>query len=377
MKEKIREYALSLGFDVVGFTTADSFDRDEIEALKRIDDNYMAGLPWYTKERVRKMNRPAVLLEDARSVISLATSYLSREPKTPSNLEGRIARYAWGDDYHQILKEKLRKFCSELHVITNRPVKTRIFVDDGPMNDRAAANRSGVGWLGKNTNIINPDYGSWVLLAQVITDLELPPDKALKKNCGSCVQCIIDCPTDAIVSPYVIDNRRCISYLTIELRGAIPRDMRPLIGDWVFGCDICQEVCPVNIKAKQRRTEAFQQKQGFSTQELIPILEMDQETFSFVYRASPIKRAKLVGLQRNACVALGNNGDVAAVPALQSVLLVGASLVRLHAAWALGRIGGNEAMEVLHTARLSEHDKDVLEEINTSLSENGEKISMY
>ncbi len=377
MKEKIREYALSLGFDVVGFTTADSFDRDEIEALKRIDDNYMAGLPWYTKERVRKMNRPTVLLEDARSVISLATSYLSREPRTPSNVEGRIARYAWGDDYHQILKEKLRKFCSELHVITDRPVKTRIFVDDGPMNDRAAANRSGVGWFGKNTNIINPDYGSWVLLAQVITDLELQPDKALKKNCGSCVQCIVDCPTDAIVAPYVIDNRRCISYLTIELRGAIPRDMRPLIGDWVFGCDICQEVCPVNIKAKQRRTEAFQQKQGFSTQELIPILEMDQETFSFVYRASPIKRTKLVGLQRNACVALGNNGDVAAVPALQSVMLGGAPLVRLHAAWALGRIGGDEAMEALHAARVSEHDQDVLEEINTSLSENGEKVSMY
>lgn len=377
MKEKIREYALSLGFDVVGFTTADSFDRDEIEALKRIDDNYMAGLPWYTKERVRKMNRPTVLLEDARSVISLATSYLSREPRTPSNVEGRIARYAWGDDYHQILKEKLRKFCSELHVITDRPVKTRIFVDDGPMNDRAAANRSGVGWFGKNTNIINPDYGSWVLLAQVITDLELQPDKALKKNCGSCVQCIVDCPTDAIVAPYVIDNRRCISYLTIELRGAIPRDMRPLIGDWVFGCDICQEVCPVNIKAKQRRTEAFQQKQGFSTQELIPILEMDQETFSFVYRASPIKRTKLVGFQRNACVALGNNGDVAAVPALQSVMLGGAPLVRLHAAWALGRIGGDEAMEALHAARVSEHDQDVLEEINTSLSENGEKVSMY
>ena len=153
--------------------------------------------------------------------------------------------------------------------------------------------------------------------------------------------------------------------------------MRPLIGDWAFGCDICQEVCPVNIKAKQRRTEAFQQKQGFSTQELIPILEMDQETFSFVYRASPIKRTKLVGLQRNECVALGNNGDVAAVPALQSVMLGGAPLVRLHAAWALGRIGGDEAMEALHAARVSEHDQDVLEEINTSLSENGEKVSMY
>ena len=377
MKEKIREYAVSLGFDVVGFTTSDSFDRDEREALKRVDDNYMAGLPWYTKERVRKMNRPAALLNGARSVISLATSYLSGEPEPPSKVEGRVARYAWGDDYHQILKKKLRNFCSGLRVLAGGPVKTRIFVDDGPMNDRAAANRSGVGWFGKNTNIINPDYGSWVLLAQVITDLELEPDEALKKNCGNCVQCIVDCPTDAIVSPYVIDNRRCISYLTIELRGAIPRDMRPLIGDWIFGCDICQEVCPVNIKAKHRPVEAFRQKPGFSIQELIPILEMDQDTFSIVYRGSPIKRAKLVGLQRNACVALGNNGDAAAVPALQSVLSYGKPLVRLHAAWALGRIGGNQALEALCMARVSEHDQDVLEEINTSLSENGEKTLMH
>ena len=368
--ETIKELAISKGFDVVGVTNADNFERDEIEALKRIRDGHMDGYSWYNEERVKKMNRPSELLEDAQSIISLACSYLGDSADSSDTLNGRIARYSWGDDYHRVLKKRIADFCADLSELVDIELKLRIFVDDGPMNDRAAARRSGVGWVGKNTNILTPSHGSWVLLGQVITNLPLPSDLPLKKSCGNCVRCIDDCPTGAIVAPYVIDNKRCISYLTIELRGVIPRDLRPLMGDWIFGCDICQDVCPVNLKALPGHLEEFKQRNGFSTPELVPILEMDQVTFSDRYKNSPIKRTKLVGLQRNACVALGNNGDKKAILPLSKALCFSEeSVVRLHAAWAIGRIGGREAATVLERAGDSESDAAVLEEIILSLEE--------
>ena len=368
--ETIKELAISKGFDVVGVTNADNFERDEIEALKRIRDGHMDGYSWYNEERVKKMNRPSELLEDAQSIISLACSYLGDSADSSDTLNGRIARYSWGDDYHRVLKKRIADFCADLSELVDIELKLRIFVDDGPMNDRAAARRSGVGWVGKNTNILTPSHGSWVLLGQVITNLPLPSDLPLKKSCGNCVRCIDDCPTGAIVAPYVIDNKRCISYLTIELKGVIPRDLRPLMGDWIFGCDICQDVCPVNLKALPGHLEEFKQRNGFSTPELVPILEMDQVTFSDRYKNSPIKRTKLVGLQRNACVALGNNGDEKAILPLSKALCSSEeSVVRLHAAWAIGQIGGREAATVLERAGDSESDAAVLEEIILSLEE--------
>ena len=194
------------------------------------------------------------------------------------------------------------------------------------MLDRAAANRAGIGWFGKNTNILTPQFGSWVFLGQVITDLVLEPDAPLKKSCGSCVRCIDDCPTGAIVAPYVIDNARCISYLTIENRGPIPRELRPLMQDWVFGCDICQDVCPVNRKARPgvfntedtESTEDFMRKGNRSVLsvssvvdgflDLVKLLEMSEEEFRSRFAGTSIMRAKWVGMQRNACVALGNLG---------------------------------------------------------------------
>ena len=368
--ETIKELAISKGFDVVGVTNADNFERDEIEALKRIRDGHMDGYSWYNEERVKKMNRPSELLEDAQSIISLACSYLGDSADSSDTLNGRIARYSWGDDYHRVLKKRIADFCADLSELVDIELKLRIFVDDGPMNDRAAARRSGVGWVGKNTNILTPSHGSWVLLGQVITNLPLPSDLPLKKSCGNCVRCIDDCPTGAIVAPYVIDNKRCISYLTIELKGVIPRDLRPLMGDWIFGCDICQDVCPVNLKALPGHLEEFKQRNGFSTPELVPILEMDQVTFSDRYKNSPIKRTKLVGVQRNACVALGNNGDKKAILPLSKALCSSEeSVVRLLAAWAIGSIGGREAATVLERARDSESDAGVLEEIILSLEE--------
>lgn len=365
----VRTYATSLGFDLVGITSAEPFLLNEQAALERVRDGMMDGLTWYTEERVRRANRPKVLLEGAQSVISLAISYNSGPPDDNGDISGKVARYAWGDDYHEVIKKRLREFCDGLEERLETPVRTRIFVDDGPMNDRAAAERSGIGWFGKNTNILTPTHGSWVFLAQVVTDLQLAPDAPLKKTCGSCVLCIDACPTGAIVAPYVLDNRKCISFLTIELRGSIPKDLRPLVGDWVFGCDICQDVCPVNRKAAETLEPAFQRRHDFSAPELMPLLELDDKGFSERFRNSPIKRAKRVGLQRNVCVALGNIGDDAAVPALASALASDSSLVRGHAAWALGRIGGEEAITALQSASDQSQVDDVRDEIQDALDQ--------
>jgi len=370
LEQNIKEYGTSLGFDVVGITTAEPFLRDEEAAIDRIRRGLMDGLPWYTEERVHRSTHPELLLSGARSIISLAMSYLTGVPQ-PTGHEpiGKVARYAWGDDYHDVLKARLKEFVAGLEPRLGRAVKTRIFVDDGPMNDRAAAERAGVGWFGKNTNILTPSHGSWVFLAQVITDLDLEPDRPLAKTCGSCVRCIDPCPTGAIVAPYVVDNTRCISFLTIELRGAIPRELRPLVGDWVFGCDICQEVCPVNRKAALGLEPAFRQRHDFAAPALLPLLELDDEGFRERFRNSPVKRAKRVGLQRNVCVALGNIGDSVAVPALARCVAESEPLVRRHAAWALGRIGGPEARDALESALAAEADAHVQEELETALAD--------
>lgn len=373
---KIKKYALTVGFDLVAITTADSFYRDERAALQRINEGLMDGLPWYTIERVKKMNRPTALLDSARSVISLAVSYKSVATESPigaipekhrSLLTGKIAQYARGNDYHDVIKKRLKQFVVGIQEIVEHTITTRIFVDDGPMNDRAAAERAGVGWFGKNTNILTPTHGSWVFLAQVVTDMVLRPDSPLKKTCGNCVRCIDDCPTGAIVAPYVLDNKKCISYLTIELRGVIPRELRSLMGDWIFGCDICQDVCPVNFKAKSTTDAEFQKRHDFDAPELLPLLEMNDQDFRIRFQNSPIKRAKRVGLQRNVCVALGNIRDPRSIEALTKVLLTGDTLVRIHAAWAIGRIGGVDALASLESASIHEEDNAVLEEIELSI----------
>ena len=372
LERKVKSLALSLGFDRVGIANAAPFERDEEAATQRVRDGLMDGLPWYTEERVHRMNRPELLLEDARSVISMAANYNTGPPSSEhpesQSPRGRVARYAWGRDYHNVIKARLRRFARELPDAVGQPVRTRYFVDDGPMNDRAAAERSGVGWFGKNTNILTPTHGSWVFLAQVVTDLELKPDPPLKKTCGECIRCIPACPTDAIVAPYVVDNRKCISFLTIELRGPIPRELRPLMGDWVFGCDICQDVCPVNRKAPLSDEPDFEKRHDFDAPDLIPLLDLDEEAFRKRFEGSPIRRAKREGLQRNVCVALGNIGDPIAIPALAAALNSDSTLVRSHAAWALGRIGNDEARVALKQALETEEDTKVRGEIASALS---------
>ena len=378
LKSRVKEYAQELGFDLVGIASPESFADHQDIALERLRQGLMDGLPWYTEARVRRGCNPEELLPGARSIIAVGMSYhvpdegdegsAGGEGLRESPGDGKVARYSWGDDYHAVIKEKLKALVEGLSQRLDRPINARWYVDDGPMLDRAVAQRAGVGWFGKNTNILTRSHGSWVFLGQVITDLEMEPDTSLKKTCGSCVSCIDACPTGAIVAPYVIDNARCISHLTIENRGPIPVHLRPLMFDWVFGCDICQDVCPVNRKAAYSKETAFQDRR-FTSLNLVALLEMTEEEFRERFRNSPIKRAKRVGLQRNACVALGNRGDSTVIPALSSVLRYGEPLVRGHAAWALGRLGGPEAAESLELAVSHEDDPEVLVEIEAALAE--------
>src|SRR6266849_8838369 len=395
----IKEYAYALGFDLVRITSGEEFPEAERIIQERIAEGLMDGLPWFTAERAQVSCHPDALLTGAQSIIALAMFYLTEQPDEvgEDRPRGRISRYAWGDDYHEIIKPKLQQFGAWLRDYARdevSEVETRLFVDTGRMVDRAVAQRAGLGWYGKNTNILTKGWGSWVFLAEVVTNLPLGGDSGQfydspsKANCGSCEICLRACPTGALPAPYVLDNTRCISYLTIELRGSIPLELRPLMGNLIFGCDICQQVCPVNHVVEKRlagiiekrgngaqpigvrQREEFRPRAGIgSSPELIPLLSLTEEQFHERFRLSPIRRTKRRGLLRNVCVALGNSGNRQAVPALIGALHDYEQLVRGHAAWALGRLGGEQAKQALQDALAEEHDEEVRKEIVCALDE--------
>jgi epoxyqueuosine reductase len=396
----IKEYAYSLGFDLAHITNAEEFPEAERVIKERIEQGLMDGLPWFTTERAQVSCHPDALLPQAQSIIALAMFYLTEQPDEQQDgiPRGRISRYAWGDDYHEIIKPKLHQFAAWLRDYARdeiSEVETRLFVDTGRMVDRAVAQRAGLGWFGKNTNILTKGWGSWVFLAEIVTNLPLGGDSGqfydtpTKANCGNCEICLRACPTGALPAPYVLDNTRCISYLTIELRGSIPLELRPLMGNLIFGCDICQQVCPVNLVAERRlglRQDSrvstsssqpvhFRPRQEFrpragvgSSPELIPLLSLTEEQFRERFRLSPIRRTKRRGLLRNVCVALGNSGDHDAVPALVGALHDYEPLVRGHAAWALGKLGGEQAKQALEEALKREEDEEVRKEIRCALA---------
>ena len=380
LRDLVDRLARAAGFDLVAVADAADFDADRDETWRRIDAGLMDGLPWFTAERVERGTRPGELLPGVRSIITVGINYYAADDgdgdgdggndDAAASASGRgiVARYARGRDYHRVMKRRLRRLTLDLSAALGRDLAARWHVDDGPMLDRAAAARAGLGWFGKNGNILTPQLGSWVLIGQLLTDLPLLPDAPLAKSCGQCARCIPACPTDAIVAPYVVDNRRCISYLTIEHRGVIPRGLRAAMGNWVFGCDICQEVCPVNRKAKATGDANFGRR-DLAHPDLVELLTLTEGEFRERFAGTPVMRAKWVGMRRNACIALGNGGDLGAVPPLAAALGDAEPLVRLHAAWALGRIGGSDAAAALRRAWGVETDGAVREEIRLALGE--------
>jgi epoxyqueuosine reductase len=322
-------------------------------------------------ERTEALRRdPKGLVPWAISVVSVAMNYFTPHPRpaSPEGLKGWISRYAWGNDYHDLMKRRLETLLEKIREHCSTPLQGRAFVDSGPVLERALAGVAGIGWIGKNTQLISPRHGSWFFLGELFLDVELDYDRPIRDRCGACDLCLKACPTGAFVGPYVLDARRCISYLTIEIKGAIPPHLRSLMGNHIFGCDICQEVCPYNVKAKATEEKAFHPREGLYAPDLIPFLSLGEEEFRRRFRGSPILRAKRRGFLRNVAVALGNLKDAAAVPALTETLQDPDSLVRAHAAWALGQIGGDGALQALKRCLTSEEEPEVRREIEDALA---------
>jgi epoxyqueuosine reductase len=368
LREQINTKASALGFDLVGFTSAAPLAQGG--RLRTWVAQGFAGEMGYMTRDVDKRLDPSDVLPEVRSIVVLGLNYYTA-PSIPDGAPGCgwISRYAWGQDYHTVLGDKLKALVAFIQALAGPDVQARWYVDTGPILERELAWRAGLGWTGKNTNLINRQLGSWLFLGAILLNRELVYDAPATAHCGTCTRCLIACPTGALVAPGVLDARRCISYLTIELRGPIPRQLRPLMGTHIFGCDICQAVCPWNRQAPVTSNAALLPRAGFAAPELIPLLRLSDDDFRARFRGSPVTRAKRRGLLRNVAVALGNLRDARALAALEDVLHDTEPLIRGHAAWAVGRIGGTQARDTLQDALRTEGDAEVREEIASALAE--------
>lgn len=373
----LKAEASRLGFGLVGITDAAASAH---MAFYRswLDDGSHGEMAYLARED--SLARRADLrgtMEDVRSVVVVAHEYLDGELHETTDDPERaiVARYARGDDYHDVVKAKLGELLMWLDGHLEEGARGRVYVDTGPILERELAQRAGLGWFGKNTMLISPARGSYFFLGVLLVDVTLPASAPFEEDrCGSCRACLDACPTGALLgrdergAPR-IDARRCISYLTIELRGPIPLDLREGVGNRVFGCDICQEVCPWNDRFARPTSEpAYRARPGLANGHLVEfaetLLDGDDEAFRARFRKSPLKRAKRAGLLRNVCVALGNSGSEEALAPLERALHEPEALVRGHAAWALGRIGGDRARRALDTRRAVEDDDWVRAEID-------------
>jgi epoxyqueuosine reductase len=337
MKEKIRQRALELGFDDCRFTTADA------PASAEQFQNWIAkkqhGEMGYLERNAPKRIDPQKVLRGARSLIALVASYETSNHKSQiANPKlGVFARYARFDDYHDVLGERLKlltEFTNQFGVETH----SLWYVDTGPLLERDLAQRAGLGFVGKHTNLISRRLGNWVFLCEIITTLELKPDAPEKNHCGKCSRCIEACPTSAITAPFQLDARKCISYLTIELKGSIPVEFRKAIGNRIYGCDDCLAVCPWNKFAREGKLMKSHAREELNEPDLIELLQLDNAGFKSKFHNSPILRTKRRGFLRNVCVALGNTGDESALPALEKSAHDSELLIAEHARWAMEQI---------------------------------------
>ncbi|OGK86128.1 MAG: tRNA epoxyqueuosine(34) reductase QueG [Candidatus Rokubacteria bacterium GWA2_73_35] len=337
LAEAVRARALGLGFDAVALGPAGPPEHGA--AFERwLDAGHAGAMHYLTRGRAERLD-PERLLPGCRSVVAVALAH-GRADADPSWRP--VARYARGLDYHALMRPRLRELAGFVAEAAGQGVRCRAAVDTSAVLERDLAQRVGLGWIGKNTNLLTPALGSYFLIGIVLTTAELPPDARQPDRCGTCTACLDACPTGAFVRPYVLDARRCISYLTIEHRGPVPAELRGSVADWVFGCDVCQEVCPWNRKAAPAREPALAPRGPFPPLEAL--LELDRDAFRARFGASAIARAKRGGLLRNAALALGNRGGAPAVPVLERALGDPEPDVRAAAAWALERIGTQAAV---------------------------------
>ena len=354
LTQRIKEKALNLGFDLIGIAPAERAPHAEA-FLRWLAQNRHAQMAWLARDPQRRLN-PRRVVDGAQSVVVVGVSYFALNP--PPELwndpaRGRIARYAWGPDYHDVILPRLRQLGDFIERETG-PTRQRAYVDTGPILERGFAARAGLGFIGKNSMLISPRWGSYLFLAEILVDVELeydapaadhgatlPTDSTGRRRagCGQCTRCLQICPTHALPAPYIVDSNRCISYLTIELKGDIPVELRPRLGNWIFGCDACQEICPWVRRYSQPPARPFLQ---FNPEQAIPLLleliTMNDAAFKAKFKGTPIQRTKRRGLLRNVAVALGNWGHPRALPALRQALNDPEPLIREHAAWAISII---------------------------------------
>jgi epoxyqueuosine reductase len=335
--ERAKALARDAGFDLAGVATADA--PRELAFFAEWVARGHAGEMAYLTSQVAKRSDLRTAFPWARSVLSVALQYDTPGPYSTDAADDRgwIARYAWGDDYHDVMKGMLDGLAARLEQELG-PLNARSYVDTGPIVERAYAAAAGVGAWGKNTCLLHPEHGSWFFLGEIVTDLEMEADAPRPDLCGSCTACLDACPTGALTGPYELDATRCISYLTIELKGPIPADRREGVGRHVFGCDICQDVCPWNRRRRHQGPVEFAPREGLEAPDLARLAELDDEAYRALFRGSPVKRAKRRGLLRNVAVALANAGDRSRRPILERLAKDEDPLVREHAEWALKRL---------------------------------------
>ena len=377
----IKTEAGRLGFTLVGVTTPDSPPHlavygDWLREGRHGEMGYLAT----ERARQSRADPPQILLgagAQCQAILVVGMRYPAAVQPAPGehtlsgdHPSGWVAAYAWGEDYHTVLVERLQQLVAFIETRLGSSFPYRIYTDTGPLLERELAQRAGLGWIGKNTCLISPQAGSYFLLGEVLIGFALDPDAPFEADrCGKCTRCLEACPTGCILPDRTIDARRCISYLTIELKGSIPVELRPVIGKWIFGCDVCQVACPWNQRfARSQGDAAFAPRPGLPAPSLVDELSLTPQGFNRKFKGSPVERAKRRGYLRNVAVALGNSADPSAVPALtQALNQDGEPLVRLHAAWALGRIGSPAARQSLREASGMETHPEVSAEIEAAL----------
>jgi epoxyqueuosine reductase len=338
LTEQLKSHARELGFDLFG--VAPAVTPEGVARLEHWLERGFAGEMSYMVRQAGPREHPRHLLTGVRSIVIVAMNYRTVDPPPAGALEGRVSRYAWGDDYHGILRHRLQKLADFVHTKVPQ-CRTRIAVDTAPLLERDFARLAGIGWIGKNTMLINKRLGSWLFLGALLTDVELDYDTPHEADhCGTCTRCLDACPTQAFAGPHQLDSRRCISYLTIELRGPIPQAMRSGMGNWLFGCDVCQEVCPWNRKAPRTDAQCYAPRTATGNVDLARLLAMDDSELARWTEGTTLTRAGLRGLRRNAAIALGNTRSSDALGVLHPWTTSPDAAVRDAAQWAEERILG-------------------------------------